>query len=77
MGSVMVTRKGINIFGHYVVSMNDICLFHIQCTYFYTKKIKGRTESYFILFSNSMTIRHGVLILGYYVKFIPTAVSSN
>ena len=43
----MVTKKGINISGHYVVSMNAMP-FHI-CTLI-SKKMKGRTEWYFILF---------------------------
>ena len=66
----MATRKGINIFGHYVISINAMPF----CT-IYSKNMKGRTESYFILFFNSTTMRHGVLISGY-VEFIPTVVSS-
>ena len=42
----MVTRKGINISGHYVVSTNAIH-FHILCT-LNSKKLNSRTESYFI-----------------------------
>ena len=42
----MATRKGINISGHYAISINDICLFiYVLCI----KKKKDRTESYFIL----------------------------
>ena len=44
----MATRKGINISGHYVVSINAICIFIYICT-LYLKKLKGRTESCFIL----------------------------
>ena len=47
----MATRKGINISGHYVVSISAVCLF-IQlymCT-LHSKKLKDRTESNFILF---------------------------
>ena len=43
----MATRKGIHISGHYVASINAMP-FHI-CTLNY-KKLKGRTESYFIFF---------------------------
>ena len=43
----MATRKGINISGHYVVSINAMP-FH-RCT-LNSKKLKGRTDSYFILF---------------------------
>ena len=43
----MTSRKGINIVGHYVVSIN-VMPFNI-CT-LNSKKLKGRTESYFILF---------------------------
>ena len=47
----MATRKGISISEIYVVHHRlyfGVCLFHI-CT-LYSKKLKGRTESYFILF---------------------------
>ena len=45
----MVTRKGINISVAYVVHHKwEERLFYI-CT-LYSKKLKGRTESYFILF---------------------------
>ena len=44
----MVTRKVINISGTYVVHHAILCLFDI-CT-LYSKNLKGRTESHFILF---------------------------
>ena len=46
----MATRKSINISGTYVVhhKLYQVCLFHIRTKY--SKKMKGRTESYFILF---------------------------
>ena len=46
----MATRKSINISGHYVVSINATryITFHI-CT-LYSKNMKCRTESYFMLF---------------------------
>ena len=44
----MASRKGIHISGHYVVSINAMP-FHI-CTLIFSK-MKGRTESYFILAS--------------------------
>ena len=44
----MASRKGIHISGHYVISINAMP-FHM-CT-LNSKKLKGRTESYFILFS--------------------------
>ena len=47
MKSAIGSRTGINISGHYVVSINAIT-FHI-CT-LNSKNLKGRTESYFILF---------------------------
>ena len=75
MRSAIATRKGINISAHYDVSINAICFFiYVLCTE-YSKKLKGRTESYFLLFLK-LTIRHGVLISGYYAELIPTAVSS-
>ena len=77
MRSAMVGRTGISISRHYVVSINAMPS-HIYTLH--SKKLKGRTESYCIpdiYFLNSTTIRHGVLILGYYVEFILTAVSSN
>ena len=44
----MASRNGIHIFsGHYVVSIN-VTPFHV-CT-LNSKKLKGRTESYFTLF---------------------------
>ena len=71
----MATRKGTNISGHYVVSINAmICL--IIYVPLNSKKMKGRTESYFKLFLKLNDHRHGVLISGY-VEVIPTAVSSN
>ena len=47
----MVTRKSINISGTYVVSINDTwyMYFRMMCT-LYSKKLKGRTESYFVFF---------------------------
>ena len=63
----MVSRKGINISVHYVVSINAMP-FHI-CTLI-SQKLKRRTELYFILFLKLTTIRHGVFISGY-VEFIP------
>ena len=69
----MATRKSINNSGHYVVSINSMP-FHI-CN-LNSKKTKGRAESYYIYFFDSTTIQHGVLISSYYVKFIPTAISS-
>ena len=47
MRFALATRKGINISGHYVVSINSI-IFHVYTLN--SKKMKGRTESYFILF---------------------------
>ena len=43
----MATRNSINISGHYVASIN-VMPFHI-CT-LTSQNVKGRTESYFILF---------------------------
>ena len=43
----MVSRKGINISRHYVISVNTM-YFHI-CS-LNSKIMKGRAESYFILF---------------------------
>ena len=43
----MATRKGIHISGHYFVPI-DVMPFHM-CT-LNSKKMEGRTESYFILF---------------------------
>ena len=68
----MASRKGIHFSGHYVVSINAMP-FHI-CTS-NSKKLKGRTESYFVLFYKLNAIRHGVLISGY-IELIPTAVRS-
>ena len=47
MRSAMASRKGIIISGQYVVSINAIP-FHTYTSNF--KKLKGRTESYFVLF---------------------------
>ena len=47
MRSTMASRKGINISGHYVASINTMH-FHIRTLN--SKKLKGRPESYFILF---------------------------
>ena len=47
MKSAMASRKGIHISGHYVVSINAMP-FHIHTLN--SKILKGRTESYFILF---------------------------
>ena len=44
----MASRTGINISGHYVVSINAMP-FHI-CT-LDSKNLKSQTESYFMLFS--------------------------
>ena len=46
----MATKKGINISGTYIVHhrLYEVCHFY-TCT-LYSKKLKGRTESYFILF---------------------------
>ena len=44
----MASRSGINISRHYVVSINALP-FHIICT-LNSEKLKGQTESYFILF---------------------------
>ena len=63
----MASKTGINISGHYVVLIISM-RFHICILD--SKKMKGRTESYFT------TIGHGVLISDY-GEFIPTAVSSN
>ena len=70
----MASKTGVNIYGNYVVSVNAM-LFCIICTV-NSDKLKSRTESYFTLFLNSTTIRHGVLISGC-DEFIPTAVRSN
>ena len=43
----MATRKGKNISGHYVVHHKSNAFLYM---YFVLKKMKGRTESYFILF---------------------------
>ena len=45
----MATKKGIQFSGHYVISIDTICLSIYICT-LYSKKLKGRTKSYFILF---------------------------
>ena len=47
MKSAMATRKGIHISGHYVVSINAMP-FHIRTLN--SEKLKGRTESYVIVF---------------------------
>ena len=44
----MASRKGINISGHYIVSINSMP-FHVLCT-LDSNKSKGRTKSYYILF---------------------------
>ena len=66
----MVTRKGINIFGQYVVSIKAICHF----IYVFKKKMKCRTESCFILFLKLNGHPTRCFNFGY-VDFIPTAVS--
>ena len=73
----MVSRNGINISGHYVVSI-DAVPFNIPGMYFEfeTFETSDRTVFYSYYFYNSTTIRHGVLISGY-VEFIPTVVSSK
>ena len=43
----MTTRKYISIYGHYVVSINNLT-FHVYTLK--SKKTKGRIESYFVLF---------------------------
>ena len=43
----MASRTGINISGHYVVSINNAMPFQLLCT-LNPKKLTGRTESYFI-----------------------------
>ena len=43
----MVSRKGINISGHYVVSINAVPSIYQVCT-LSSKHLKRRTESYFI-----------------------------
>ena len=68
----MTTRKGINISGHYVVSINARP-FHI-CS-LNSEKFKGWTESYFIPGIVLKTQRLSDTV--FYVEFIPTAVSSN
>ena len=69
----MASRTGKNISGHYIVLISTMS-FHICALS--SKNLKGRTESYLILFQNSTTTRHDVLVSGY-VESIPTAVSSN
>ena len=70
----MVAIKGLNISGHYILPINTVP-FHICILN--SKKSRGRTKSYFVLFlTHSTTIRHGVLISGY-VDFVSTTVSSN
>ena len=54
----MTTRKGLNISGHYVVSINAMPFIYIICT-LNNKKMEGPTQSYFIYFLNPTTIRHG------------------
>ena len=43
----MASRKGMNISGHYVASINTI---HVYIRTLNSKKLKGRTESYFRLY---------------------------
>ena len=45
----MASRKGIYIYGYYVVLINTRSIPFYTCT-LNSKKLKGRTESYFILF---------------------------
>ena len=72
----MATRKGINISGHYIVSINaTYCTFDI-CT-LYSKNLKGRTESCFMLVLKRNHHPTRSYITSGYVEFIPTAVSSN
>ena len=47
--STMASRKGINISGHYVVSINAT-RYAFSYMHFEFLKNKGRTERYFILF---------------------------
>ena len=56
----MATRKGIHISGNYVVHHKVYAFF--KSVFFILKSCKVQTESYFISFQNSTTIRHGVLI---------------
>ena len=46
----MANIKGIHISGHHVVAINSICLFIYICNTLFSKRLKGRTESYFVLF---------------------------
>ena len=69
----MASRKGINISGRYVVLINAMPL-HI-CT-LNSIKLKGWTESYFVLLLKPNDYPTRCLISGY-VEFIPTTVSSN
>ena len=71
----MTTRKGINISGHYVVSINAIYLFiYVLCT---IKVERLDRNVFYIGFKTQRpSDTHGVLISGN-VEFIPTAVSSN
>ena len=65
----MATRNGIHISGHYVVSINAICIFvYVLCILKHFKVGQNRT---LYCFKNSTTIRHDVLISGY-VESIPT-----
>ena len=72
----MASRKGINIYGHYVRCIDKCYIsFYIICT-LYSKKLKGRAESYFILFLELNDHPAWCFYFGY-VEFIPMAVSSN
>ena len=53
----MATRKGIHISGHYVISINVICLFIYLVCSLCSKILKGQTQSYFILFLKSNTLK--------------------
>ena len=70
----MASKTGINISGHYIVSLT--AMFFRICT-LNSRTLKGQTrQNYIVCFQNSTTMRHDVLISDY-VIFIPTAVSSN
>ena len=70
----MASRKDINISEHYVVSINAYAFSYI-CTS-YSKKMKGRAESYFILFLKLNDHQTRCFNFGLR-RTHPTAVSSN
>ena len=71
----MVTRKGMDISGDYVVSIDVLYLIvtYVLCI---LKSWKIGQNRILYCFKNSTSIRNGVLFSDY-VEFIPTAVSSN